>query len=363
MSASVDKERQQKPESDVQFERRKVDHIRLSLDQASQATGYSGFERIELQHEALPDLNFDQVSLASTSLKTKVPTPFFISSMTAGHQDSSRLNLLLARAAEARGWSMGVGSQRRELNDPAAAREWKEIRAQARKLRLFGNIGLAQLIQTKTAQIEKLVEQLQASAMIVHLNALQECLQPEGTPQFKGGLKALERLCKQLSVPVIVKETGCGFSRATLKRLRGLGIAAVDASGLGGTHWGRIEGARNTAEDVRFEAARTLANWGISTVDTLVAAAELKKDYELWASGGVRSGLDAAKAFALGATAVGFAKPILEAAMIDEEALLKTMARFEFELRTVLFCTGAKNIAELHSRKVWMWRSENQTPR
>ena len=345
-------------ETNGQFESRKRDHIRLSLSEKNQATGESGLDRILLVHEALPDINFSQVSLAQTSLKRKIATPFLVSSMTGGHVHSAKLNALLAKACEQRGWRMGVGSQRRELNDPAASAEWKSIRKEAPKVQLLGNLGLAQLIQTKTDAVERLVESLEAAAMIIHLNALQECLQPEGTTDFKGGLKAIERLCKTLSVPVVVKETGCGFSRATLKRLRTTGVAAVDVSGLGGTHWGRIEGDRNAEDNIRFEAAKSLASWGISTVDSVLEAVDVKAKYEVWASGGVRSGLDAAKLLAMGANTVGFAMPVLEAALNGEAALLHRMSVFEYELQTVLFCTGSKSIAELQSKKVWKWRAE-----
>lgn len=345
-------------ESNVQFESRKRDHIRLALDESNQAVGESGLERIALVHEALPDLDFSEVSLQSKSLKKNLKTPFLVSSMTAGHENSTVLNALLARACEARGWRMGVGSQRRELGDKQAALEWKAIRRESPKVELLGNLGLAQLIQSKISDVERLVENLEASAMIIHLNALQECLQPEGTPEFKGGLKAIEKLARKLSVPVVVKETGCGFSARTLKRLKGTGVAAVDVSGLGGTHWGRIEGGRNGEGDVKFEAARTLANWGISTVDSLMDALVLKPDCEVWASGGVRSGLDAAKLLALGSKCVGFAMPVLNAALKGEEALLAKMETFEYELKTALFCTGSKNIVDLQHGKVWKWQAK-----
>lgn len=343
-------------ESNVQFESRKRDHIRLSLAEKNQASGESGLDRVLLIHEALPDLNFKTVSIQQTSLKKKCRTPFLVSSMTAGHDRSTELNVMLARACEERGWMMGVGSQRRELGDVAAANEWKALRKSAGKVQLLGNLGLAQLIKTKTSAIERLVDSLEATAMIIHLNALQEVLQPEGTTDFKGGLKAIEKLNKHLSVPVIVKETGCGFSHHTLKKLKSTGVAAVDVSGLGGTHWGRIEGDRAPADDVRAAAALTFANWGISTVESVAEAVALKPKYEVWASGGVRSGLDAAKLLAMGASVVGFAKPILEAALAGEEVLHKGMATLEFELKTALFCTGSEDIEELQRKKVWKWR-------
>ena len=345
-------------ESNGQFESRKRDHIRLSLSEKNQATGESGLDRILLVHEALPDLNFSEIKLEIQSLKAKCATPFLVSSMTGGHDSSTKLNELLARACEARGWRMGVGSQRKELADKSAAAEWKAVRKKSPKVQLLGNLGIAQLIHTKTEDVERLVDALQASAMIIHLNALQEALQPEGTTDFKGGLKAIENLCKKLSVPVVIKETGCGFSRATLKRLKSTGVAAVDVSGLGGTHWGRLEGDRNEKSNIRFEAAQSLANWGISTVDSVLESIDVKAKFETWASGGVRSGLDAAKLLAMGARTVGFAMPILEAALNGEAALLHRMAVFEYELKTVLFCTGAKSIADLQSKKVWKWRAK-----
>ncbi len=343
-------------EPNKQFEARKRDHIRLSLSEKNQAKGESGLDRVLLTHEALPDLNFSETDISQTSLKKKYKTPFLVSSMTGGHQDSTNLNLLLAKACAHRGWRMGVGSQRKELANPEAAAEWRSIRKAVPGVSLLGNLGIAQLIQTKTSAVEKLVEALEAEAMIVHLNALQEVMQPEGTTNFKGGFKALERLAKTLSVPVIVKETGCGFSKATLKKLKATGVKAVDVSGLGGTHWGRIEGARASQDSVQATAAKTFANWGVSTVESVCNAVDIRPKYEIWASGGVRSGLDAAKLLALGANTVGFAQAVLEAAVAGEGALLHRMDVFEYELRTVLFCTGSKNIADLALKKVCLKR-------
>ena len=339
-----------------QFETRKQDHIRLSLKASNQAAGGAGFDRIQLIHEALPEIDFSDIDLSARSLGVETATPFLISSMTAGHADSIDLNVRLAKAAGERGWRMGVGSQRKELGDAEAAKEWAKVRKAAGDVILFGNLGIAQLIHTEVSAVEKLVDSLEAAGMIIHLNALQECLQPEGTTDFKNGIKALKRLARRLKVPVIVKETGCGFSASTLKRLKGLGLGAVDISGFGGTHWGRIEGDRNLRHDLKREAAATFKDWGISTVESMAHAARVKHDYEIWASGGVRTGLDAAKLLAMGADMVGFAMPILEAALKGEETLRQKMATIEFELRTALFCTGCRSLKELRSKKVWEWR-------
>jgi len=345
-------------ESNHQFESRKTDHIRLSLSDSTQARGLSGLDLIELTHEALPDLDFEDISIATNVLGHALRAPFLISSMTAGHADSPALNRLLVRAAASRGWCMGVGSQRRELTDPAAAAEWTAIRREAPTALLFGNLGLAQLIQTPVDQVRRLCEAVGAIGLFVHLNALQECIQPEGTPRFRGGWQALTTLCRELEIPVIVKETGCGFSKATLERLAETGVRAVDVSGLGGTHWGRVEGGRAAGVDpVRARTAATFADWGIPTVRAVVDAVTVP-NFETWASGGVRSGLDAAKLLAMGARLVGFAQPILEAAVRGEAALIERMTTLEFELRTAMFCTDRVNLDDLRNRQVWTWRAK-----
>ena len=329
-------------ENNQQFERRKSDHIRMALDPKNQTTGLSGFDQITLIHEALPDLNFSEIDLTTEIFGAKLKSPIFVSSMTAGHEKGFLLNTRLAKAASHKGWMMGVGSQRKELSDSTAANEWIAIRREIPDAMFVGNLGIAQVIQTPVSQIQKLVDSLEAKALFVHLNALQECLQPEGTPQFRGGLQALEKLVENLSVPVIVKEVGCGFSKSTLQRLESVGVFAVDVSGLGGTHWGRIEGERSKAGSALHESALSFKNWGTSTLDSLLFAKEILHKTQTWASGGIRSGLDVAKSLALGAHMVGVAKPLLEAAMLSQEEVEKLMDLFDYELKVALFCTGSK---------------------
>ena len=347
----------QKENSFLQFEKRKADHIHLSLDSSNQASEHSDFSKVELVHEALPDLNFNEVDISSTSLNDDLKVPFFVSSMTAGHVAGVDLNLRLAKACQARGWLMGVGSQRRELSDVKAQEEWEQVRKIAPQVKLLGNIGISQLISLKNSQVESLVDSLQATAMIVHLNALQEGLQPEGTPHFRGGLDRISDLAETLSVPVILKETGCGFSKSTLEQILRTKVRAVDVSGLGGTHWGRIEGGRSQDNELLRAASETFKSWGISTVESVQNAVSLNPSFEVWASGGVRSGLDAAKMLAMGCESVGFAQPILEAALVSEERLFQVMRRFEFELKLALFCTGSANLNELKAKKVWKWKT------
>ena len=336
-----------------QFESRKADHIRVALDSKSQVESGPGLHLIELIHEALPELNLVDVDISATCFNQKLASPLFVSSMTSGHRDGETLNALLAKVCERKGWALGAGSQRRELTDPQSHREWVTLREKHPKLFLLGNLGLSQLVESKPQQIQDLVNRIGLNAMFVHTNPLQECFQPEGSPEFRGGLQALRELCEVLTVPVILKETGCGFSVETLRRLKGIGLKAVDVSGLGGTHWGRIEGYRSQPQEMLYQAAATFANWGISTTESVLNALEVQPDFEIWASGGVRSGLDAAKYLAMGSTMVGFAQPILQAAVQGERELEKLIERLEFELKVALFCTGAKNIQALRERKRW----------
>ncbi len=339
-----------------QFEKRKEEHLQIALDPAAQSRELNDFSRCDLTHEAIPDLNFSEVKLNCNILgRLQVDAPLFVSSMTAGHPGANSVNTTLARAAQARGWLMGVGSQRRELMDPAAAKEWAQLRAEAPRALLFGNLGLAQVIQTPVGEVQRLVDSLEAQGLFIHCNPLQEVLQGEGTPNFRGAYSALEKLSKALSVPVVVKEVGCGFSKPTLSRLIGTGIAAVDVAGAGGTHWGRVEGQRNPEGSLLRQAAQTFANWGLGTLVCIKNAKDLNLPYDIWASGGVRSGLDAAKALAMGAQMVGLATPLLKAALVGEQKVLELMELFEFELKAALFCTGAKDLQQFQQARSWRW--------
>ena len=340
-----------------QFEKRKEDHLKLSLEARNQTGGLSGFDQVMLIHEALPDGDFDPQRTLMTLNLLGQTKPFLVSSMTAGHVGSVDFNLRLAKACEKTGWLMGVGSQRRELFDPGASDEWLRLREHCPQIQLLGNLGITQLIQVKIDRVIDLVQKMQAKAMIIHTNPLQEVLQQEGTPYFSGAMEALKELCCLSPVPVVLKETGCGFSKFTLQRLVGVGLGAVDVSGLGGTHWGRIEGGRAHSQHLQ-RASKTFENWGISTLQSLVNAQGVQdRDYRVWASGGLRNGLDAVKAFCLGAEVVGFAKPVLEAAQISSDAVVEWMELVEFEVRAALFLSGVNGLNELPRREVLRWQN------
>lgn len=329
-----------------QFESRKKSHLDLALDRSVQAQDRSGLDRVELLHDALPELDFDQIDLSLPFLGRKLKTPLFISGMTAGHAAANIVNERLSQACAKRGWIFGVGSQRRELDSSLPVIDsWSGFKNP--ELCILGNLGLSQAIQADVKSLKKIAKRLEADAFCIHLNALQEALQPEGTPQFKGGVKALRSLTAQLGIPIVLKETGCGFSEKSLSKIKTLRLAAVDVSGLGGTHWGRIEGKRaaSSGDSIRAGAAETFSDWGVSTVDSVRSARKiLPKKTEVWASGGVRSGLDAAKLLALGASRVGFAKPALEAALLSEKDLDAWMSRVEFELKLALFSSGYESV-------------------
>ncbi|MDX2346859.1 MAG: type 2 isopentenyl-diphosphate Delta-isomerase [Legionella sp.] len=330
-----------------QFEQRKADHIALALMHQNQALESNQLDTVQLIHEALPDFNFDAVDMSTTRLGVQVDKPFIVSSMTAGHEKALIFNQNLMAACAKTGWAMGVGSQRRELTDTNASDVWRALRQVYPDVVLYGNLGIAQVISNPIDAVIKLTDALEASALIIHCNALQECIQPEGTRDFKGAWDALAELVTASPVPIILKETGCGFSKNTLEQLNQINISAVDVSGLGGTHWGRIEGHRASDDSILKQTAETFRNWGVDTVQSTRDAVAISENFEVWGSGGVRHGLDAAKLFALGATTVGFAKPMLEAAVQSEAAVVQAMQKIEYELRVALFCTGSRDLNAL----------------
>ena len=339
------------------YEKRKNEHIKLALKEKNQAYE-TGLSRVHFIHSALPELNWDQLDISSNILGCVQKTPFFVGAMTGGTKTAYTINCRIAKACEERGWIMGVGSQRKQLTDSQAKKEWESLRKKFPRLSLMGNLGLAQLIHTPLKKVEEMVQALGAEAMVIHTNALQECIQPEGTPQFQGGKKALSVLAQNLSVPLCLKETGCGFSYRTLKSLCGLGLKAVDLSGYGGTHWGRIEADRISDGGGR-QIGETFANWGNSTLSSLLSARNVEnRDYEIWASGGVKNGLSAGQCLALGANAVGTAGIILKKALEGEKELNDQMDLMEKELKIVLFCTGSQNIAELRREEKWILKQQ-----
>ncbi|RYZ66731.1 MAG: type 2 isopentenyl-diphosphate Delta-isomerase, partial [Proteobacteria bacterium] len=257
-----------------EFESRKASHLTWALSPASQTDHVAEWQRVRLTHQSLPELDFSDIRLNSRFLKTQLATPFFISGMTAGHPGANDLNLTLAHACEKRGWIFCVGSQRRELESQDDQTDvWEKLRGRHPDLLVVGNLGASQLVGTPIKRILEMLKRLDPQALAIHLNPLQESLQSEGTPQFKGVIQALRNFRKAApQIPLLIKETGSGFSRRALQSLSKIdGLTAVDVSGLGGTHWGRIEGLRahENGDELRAQAAGAFADWGITTIDSV----------------------------------------------------------------------------------------------
>jgi len=337
------------------FEQRKKDHIRLALsDKQTQGLVDSQFSKIKLIHNALPEINFNEVSLETTLLNQVVSSPHFVSSMTAGHVDSKKINLNLALASQQKNWLMAVGSQRRELNDSLAVQEWQSIRKAAPNTKFISNIGILELIQNPMDSIIKLIEHLDAKGIFVHLNPLQEIFQKNPYVDFSQGLKAIEALVKKTKTPVIVKEVGFGINADLTQHLFDIGVCAVDVAGSGGTHWGWIEALRQDENSLERQAIAAFSDWGITTVDCLLQSQEKILFNSIWASGGIRNGVDSAKCLALGARAIGLAQPLMKAALSGEETVLQVMDLFDYQLKVAMFCTGVRKCEDYLHKKVWL---------
>jgi isopentenyl-diphosphate delta-isomerase len=338
------------------IERRKADHLRLSAAADVDASLGPGWDDVHLVHEALPDVDHCAIDLGVEFLGRRLRAPLLIAGMTGGHRTAHDVNAVLARAAERYGLAMGVGSQRAALRRPELAFTYTVVRQQAPSAFLVGNIGAPQLIpQAGTpplslTEIDAAVEMIGADALAIHLNFLQESVQPEGERQARGVAEAIRQVVAHLgpAVPAIAKETGAGLARSTALRLRDLGVRALDVGGVGGTSFAAVEGLRASAQgDRRGERlGEVLRDWGVPTPVSLLGARAA--DLPLIATGGIRSGLDAAKALALGATLVGVARPLLQAALEGDQAVAAWLDQFLHELRTVLFLTGSANLTALH---------------
>jgi isopentenyl-diphosphate delta-isomerase len=325
---------------------RKQDHIDLC------ATGDVGFrekttlfEEIELVHDAVPELSLDDLDTSVEVLGKRLRAPLLIAAMTGGTERAREINRELARIAEERGYAFGLGSQRAMLRGPVDATYM--VRDVAPTTLLLGNLGAVQARDVPSAAVAELAAKVGADAMCIHLNPAMELVQPGGDRDFKGILPTLERLVHELDVPVIAKETGCGIGRRAARRIARAGVDHVDVSGSGGTSWVAVETARATA------GARTLGEalreWGVPTAASVGLARATKPRFEtIFATGGVASGLDAARALALGATAAGIARPVLQAFQAGgRDAALAFLDEVEAELRAVMLLVGARRARDL----------------
>ena len=329
---------------------RKADHIRINLEED---VGFknitAGFERYRFEHNALPELDLAAVDTTTEFFGKKLRAPLLISSMTGGTDEAGRINRRLAEAAQAQGVAMGVGSQRAALEDPALAASF-EVRKYAPDILLFANLGAVQLnYGYGVDECRRAVDMIGADALILHFNALQEAVQPEGDTNFAGLLARVEKVCAALDVPVIAKEVGWGFSAENVRRLVDVGIAAIDVAGAGGTSWSQVEMHRAPTERHRRVAA-AFADWGIPTAEAIVTARRVAPELPLIASGGLRSGVDVAKSIALGAHLGGMAGLFLRAATRSAAAVSEEIAVVLSALRVAMFATGAETVSALRER-------------
>ena len=325
---------------------RKVDHIRINLEEDVAAKGITtGLERYRFEHQALPNLDFDDVDTAVRFLGHEVRIPLLISSMTGGVAEGGRINRNLARAAQACGVALGLGSGRIALEAPPA-REHFRVRQEAPDVLLLANLGAVQLNYGYDARhCLDLVQMLEADALILHLNALQEAVQPEGNTRFAGLLDRIAEVCARLPIPVVVKEVGWGVSADVVRLLAQAGVAAVDVAGAGGTSWSEVERLRSS--DQMAAVASAFAGWGIPTADALVTARRAAPTLPIVASGGIRNGVEVAKCLALGADLAGLASPLLKAAARSAEEAERALEVIGRQLRIAMFCVGARDIDAL----------------
>ena len=334
------------------IDQRKADHIRINLEEDVQFPRLTtGLEQYRFVHQALPEMHLDDVDTRVSLFGKTLAAPLLVSSMTGGTEDAERINRNLAEATQARGLAMGVGSQRAGIEAGGAANSFR-VRDVAPDILLFANLGAVQFNYGYTVdECRRAVEMIEADALILHLNPLQEVLQPEGDFDWRGLLAKISAVCDSVGVPVIVKEVGWGISAKTAHQLIDAGVSAIDVAGAGGTSWSQVEMHRADTERAHRLAA-AFSDWGMRTVDSLLAVDQVRRDTRrddlvLMASGGIRSGQDVAKCVALGATLVGLASPFLSRAMVSAGEVADEMDLLRDELRIAMFCSGSGDLQAL----------------
>jgi isopentenyl-diphosphate delta-isomerase len=328
---------------------RKLDHLTISLTKKVESNKPPGFNDVTLIHNALPEINKNEIDLSINLFGCKLNAPLIIEPMTGGTFKAIKINASLAEAAEKLKIGIGVGSQRAALEDPSLKKTYTIVREKASTTLVLANIGCSQILgEEGIEKAREAVEMINANALTIHLNSLQESIQPEGETKFKGVLNAISQVIKKLNVPVIIKETGAGISMEVAKKLENIGVKFVDIAGLGGTSWASVEYYRAKANSNKILEAlgKTFWDWGIPTVASLIEVKSSTK-IKVIASGGIRTGLDAAKSIALGAEAVGLALPLLKHAIKGVKQTMQFLKIIIEELKTAMFLTGSKNLIEL----------------
>lgn len=330
---------------------RKADHIRINLQEDVRSGLSTGLERYRFTHQALPEFNLDDVDATLSLFERRLQVPILISSMTGGTPEAGAINRALAAAAQETGIAMGVGSQRAAIEHPELAATF-QMRQVAPDVLLFANLGAVQLnYGYGVDHCRRAVEMIAADALILHLNPLQEAVQPDGDTRFAGLLHKIEAVCKALraqGIPVIVKEVGWGISEQAARQLVDAGVSAINVAGAGGTSWAQVEMHR-AQDESQARLAAAFLNWGIPTAESILQVRRAAPEIPIFASGGLRTGLDIAKCVALGATLGGMAVPFLKAAVHSIEVTVQTIHEVQREIKVAMFAAGAKNLKELQN--------------
>ncbi|MEH2364495.1 type 2 isopentenyl-diphosphate Delta-isomerase [Nostoc sp.] len=331
----------------AQTQNRKADHIRICLEEDVQSNQITnGLERYRFTHSCLPELNHNDIDISTTFLGKHLAAPLLISSMTGGTEQAGIINQRLAQVAQHYKIAMGVGSQRVAVEKPQVADTFA-VRKYAPDVLLFANLGAVQLnYKYGLDECLRVVDILEADALILHINPLQECIQSKGDTNFRGLLDKISKICCKLPVPVIAKEVGNGISAAIANKLIDAGVAAIDVAGAGGTSWAKVESER-AENPLQRRLGKTFADWGLPTAECITTIRAIAPDVPLIASGGLRHGLDVAAAIALGADIAGLAMPFLHAAATSETAVSELAEVLIAEITTVLFCTGNATLYQL----------------
>jgi isopentenyl-diphosphate Delta-isomerase len=337
---------------------RKADHIKINLEKDVRSALTTGLENYHFVHEALPELDLEGIDTSLKLFDKLLAAPILISSMTGGTSEAETINLRLAEAAQEMKIAMGVGSQRAAIEHPEQAKTF-QVRRVAPDILLLANLGAVQLnYGYGIDQCRRAVDMIQADALILHLNPLQEAVQDAGDTNFAGLAKKIEEVCKKIEVPVIAKEVGWGISERTAKLLADCGVSAIDVAGAGGTSWSQVEMHRAPDEFTR-ELAATFVGWGIPTAESILNVKRAVSDAKhavpgvlIFASGGIKDGLDIAKCIALGATLGGMAGQFLKAAAVSTEKAIEMMKLTKKQIEVTMFACGAERIGGLEIGKL-----------
>ena len=336
---------------DTQIFDRKDDHIQINLEKDVTSSQSNGLEDFRFIHQALPEISLEEVDLRQTLFNKNQPVPVLVSSMTGGTLEAARINRNLAIAAQEVGLAMGVGSQRAAIKDTKLSKSF-QVRSYAPDILLFANLGAVQLnYEYGIDECRQAVEMIEADALVFHLNPLQEALQPEGNVNFSNLAEKITQVRKQLDIPLIVKEVGWGISVQAAQMLFDAGVDAVDVAGAGGTSWSQVEMYR-IKDSYKAQTARAFIGWGIPTAESLQNVRSISQEWPVFASGGLRNGIDIAKSLALGAALGGMAGTFLKAANDSQEMAIRVMQMVVDQIRIAMFASGSSKLSDLTPDKL-----------